>query len=384
MGFGITFILVMLGLGGFAAYQGDKVGRAVGRRRLTIFGLRPKYTSRIITVLTGFLIVLITLGSSLVLSNNVRQALFGMDQLRESVAVLSEQVSESNRELARVEAEHARLDRENRRLQEENDAQRAENRRLAEEQKELEERLQIMRLLGAMYEDFSRFLSQANLAYHTDQVIDAHAIDVRRPPWEVAESVRRALTETDAKVLEEGGGDPVSGRGIRFERPGVLSEEEMVGILVDAMLSDPDVESVILQVVALGNTPPGVPVPVDFNLWKNVLVYPAGSEVARRTFVPRAGLGGIEEEEARLFEELYAWLSSDVHAAARAAGVLEQPRGGSIGEFAIRHAFGVVRQISAQPGPVELIALAGDDIWANDVLTLEFVVQPARPGGPDE
>ena len=54
--FGATLILVMVITGGLIAFIGDRIGTRVGKRRLTLWGLRPRYTSIIITILTGILI----------------------------------------------------------------------------------------------------------------------------------------------------------------------------------------------------------------------------------------------------------------------------------------------------------------------------------------
>ena len=89
MTFGIAFILLMLALGGFAAYQGDRVGMAVGKKRLSILGLRPKYTSRVITVLTGIIIVMITMAGVLLISHTARQSLFGLEDLQQQISSLS-------------------------------------------------------------------------------------------------------------------------------------------------------------------------------------------------------------------------------------------------------------------------------------------------------
>jgi len=39
------------------AYLGDIVGTRIGKRRISLFGLRPRHTSSVITVITGILIV---------------------------------------------------------------------------------------------------------------------------------------------------------------------------------------------------------------------------------------------------------------------------------------------------------------------------------------
>ena len=82
MEYGWIMLFVLAIMGGIIAYLGDKIGSRVGKRKIKLFGLRPKYTSILVTILTGISIAAVTLGVMSILSENVRIALFGMQQLR--------------------------------------------------------------------------------------------------------------------------------------------------------------------------------------------------------------------------------------------------------------------------------------------------------------
>ena len=82
MEYGWIMLFVLAIMGGIIAYLGDKIGSRVGKRKIKLFGLRPKYTSVLVTILTGISIAAVTLGVMSILSENVRIALFGMQQLR--------------------------------------------------------------------------------------------------------------------------------------------------------------------------------------------------------------------------------------------------------------------------------------------------------------
>jgi uncharacterized protein (DUF3084 family) len=101
----ITLILVAgATLSGLVAYLGNRLGRSVGRRKMTLFGLRPKYTSNIITVTTGSMIFLVTLGLAAAVSSEVRIFLGGLDELvrqnQAQVAKLTEQQQELQRRIS--------------------------------------------------------------------------------------------------------------------------------------------------------------------------------------------------------------------------------------------------------------------------------------------
>ena len=49
-------IFVLIVISGLIAVAGDWVGLKIGKKRITIFGLRPHYTAIFITIITGILI----------------------------------------------------------------------------------------------------------------------------------------------------------------------------------------------------------------------------------------------------------------------------------------------------------------------------------------
>jgi hypothetical protein len=96
---GIGLVVLIMIVAGFVAYVGDRVGHQVGRRRLTLFGLRPKYTSTIVAVATGMVIALAVTLIALALSNEVRTAFFRLDQLNTQINTLQAQALEQSSEL---------------------------------------------------------------------------------------------------------------------------------------------------------------------------------------------------------------------------------------------------------------------------------------------
>lgn len=97
--FGIALIAILAITGGIIAYIGDKLGTKVGKKKLTIFGLRPKHTSIVVTIITGILITVSTIGILTLVSRDVRTALFGMEALKTELTTLSHEVAAKNSEL---------------------------------------------------------------------------------------------------------------------------------------------------------------------------------------------------------------------------------------------------------------------------------------------
>lgn len=96
---GLRIIIIVAIMGGIIAFIGDKLGTKIGKRRMSLFGLRPKHTSIIVTIVTGILIAAATLGILSIASQNVRTALFGMEQLKEEMRALNASVESKNKEL---------------------------------------------------------------------------------------------------------------------------------------------------------------------------------------------------------------------------------------------------------------------------------------------
>lgn len=103
--YGIILIGVMVATGGAIAFIGDKLGTKIGKKRLSIFGLRPRHTSMIITVITGILITGVTIGAMAVVSKDVRTALFGMEELNAAMTSTKLALDEATKNLADLQAE---------------------------------------------------------------------------------------------------------------------------------------------------------------------------------------------------------------------------------------------------------------------------------------
>ena len=103
---GTNWLLILSLVFGSAALAvlGDSLGSKYGKKRISLFGLRPKHTSRLITAITGALIAAGILAVMSVLSQDVRTALFGMKILQQQMYDLQFQLnqSEENANQARV------------------------------------------------------------------------------------------------------------------------------------------------------------------------------------------------------------------------------------------------------------------------------------------
>lgn len=114
-------------VGGFIAYLADKMGSKIGKKKMSIFGLRPKHTSILLTVASGTMIAVLTIGVMAVSSESARTALFGMEKLQKELRLLNaekinaglaldaakEKVEEQNKKITDLDAKMQASIREN-------------------------------------------------------------------------------------------------------------------------------------------------------------------------------------------------------------------------------------------------------------------------------
>ncbi len=85
---GIGNLAFVMAIAGAVAYVGDRVGHQVGRRRLTLFGIRPRYTSTIIAIATGMIIALVVSLAAIFASEQVKTAFFKLNSINQQIAEL--------------------------------------------------------------------------------------------------------------------------------------------------------------------------------------------------------------------------------------------------------------------------------------------------------
>jgi len=95
-------IVVLVFTGGVIAFIGDRLGSKVGKKKLSLFGLRPRHTSILVTIITGILITTVTFGILAIASKDVRTALFGMNKLKAELNEKQSMLEEASGALVNV------------------------------------------------------------------------------------------------------------------------------------------------------------------------------------------------------------------------------------------------------------------------------------------
>lgn len=97
-------------MGGVIATVGDRIGTRVGKKRLSLFNLRPKKTAVVVTILTGIGISASTLASLFLVDEGLRKGVFELEDIQKDLRSKREQLegTATNLEITKRELEEAR------------------------------------------------------------------------------------------------------------------------------------------------------------------------------------------------------------------------------------------------------------------------------------
>ena len=407
------FMLIVLAvMGGLIAYLGDKIGSKVGKRKIKLMGLRPKYTSILVTIMTGISIAVVTLGVMSVLSENARVALFGMNKLRQQQHVLEEQRD-------RLLAEADKLARE---MQEKNDLLADNELKLASQEEQLDganERLRLTLLdleqVQAARDDASAQLGIVQTAFNQANADLATA----RGEIEELEHTKAGLTKTVAALDErnrllnesmltvrEGTvlfrvGEVLSSSVLTAGQPQDETRSQLSGIMVNINnmirqrlnitdekavllyispdefertvqeLSNSPKSSKLIRVTAAGNIITGEPALVHVNVYDNNLVYNRGREVYTEYFTSEEIASGAE---LQLLHFLH-----NVNRSAQSDGILPDPLSGNVGALTAVEMFDTISRMKAYGNTgLTLQAVTTQNIFTAGPLRIEIRVEPNR------
>ena len=101
--YGIALIFALVAVSGLVAYVGDILGRRLGRKRLSLFGLRPRHTAIAVSVLAGMVITILTLGAAMLISEDVKDGLIRVSEMRREQGELSRELRLLQGEMSQLE-----------------------------------------------------------------------------------------------------------------------------------------------------------------------------------------------------------------------------------------------------------------------------------------
>lgn len=412
--FGIALIAILAITGGIIAYIGDKLGTKVGKKKLTIFGLRPKHTSIVVTIITGILITVSTIGILTLVSRDVRTALFGMQALRTELTTLSREVANKNVELdtsrTALEAKTLEYATLNVKVQETSEKLTSISSELA---RVTAQRDQTTRQLAQTQADYALArgdLSAAQQEIHTlestKQELDQRVTTLT----EAKTSLQTDIDHLNDLTLKLKTGIQVVRQGSIIYRagevlttailPGGGNQNDVAKLVSDVIykanqsiiarleIEDKNLEvlwigqadfekvvsqisanpqEVIIRIAAGGNTVYGEPVIGQLSVFPNNHIYRQGQTI--HMAIVDLGPNGVQAEQTVMF------FLQQVNDAAVKQGVLPDPIQGTVGSITGTEFYDAVNAARRFGGKVTLVATAKDDIYAAGPLRIQLHVQ---------
>ena len=389
--YGITLIFVLAVVGGVIALIGDRLGTRIGKKKLSIFGLRPRHTAVLVTVVTGICITTVTFGIMAAVSENVRTALFGMDRLNAMIAdtraaldftsgelerAKNEQEQASG-ELAKSEAEIARLEGEQSELRTASDQLSAGNRaltrekeglvslngRLAGENETLQADIQALGVRANELRENILNLREGNIVYQAGEIIASGTIPAGLSHDEVERGMA-GIAQLGTRNISARLGENHTDQDIWIYSP----EYEAAVRAIEQSSVD-----MIVRIVAAGNLVRGDEVRASIELYPNRIIYHNGELIIARVYAPE-GLGNASEQTVMAFLR-------EVNAAASAKGILPDPIRGTVGVIEGAEFYGLVQELAAHTSPVVISAYADGDTDAMGPLRLKFKIENENGSG---
>ena len=389
--YGITLILVLAVVGGVIAFIGDRLGTRIGKKKLSIFGLRPRHTAVIVTIFTGICITTVTFGIMAAVSENVRTALFGMDRLNALIAdtraaldftsgelerakneqeQASGELKKSEEEIARLEAEQGGLRAESDRLSAGNRALMMEkeglislNGRLSGENETLQADIQTLGVRANELRENILNLREGNIVYQAGEIIASGTIPAGLSHDEIERGMA-GIAQLGMRNISTRLGENHTDQDIWIYGP----EYEAAVHTIEQSSVD-----MIVRIVAAGNLVRGDEIRASIELYPNRVIYHDGELIIARVYAPE-GLGNAAEQSVMSFLR-------EVNVAASAKGILPDPIRGTVGVIEGAEFYGLVQELAAHTSPVVISAYADGDTDAMGPLRLKFKIENENGSG---
>lgn len=359
-------ILVLIFFSGVFAYLGDVVGMRIGKKRVSLFGLRPRTTSRFITAFTGMLISVAMLVTMSIISDDVRTALFSMKFIQSQLQTLTRDLQKSrddsqlmaltlmdsekrldeqqkSLETTRLELEKVLPDLESARqelsaIQKERDLLETEKKSLVAAVADLKTESETLRK-GLIEMRSGRFAVFANEALAQEAVEPmSDQADVERVFQNLRDRIERVLAARTGKNLSE----IVLSVELQHEKQTIA---ECTGNPVRKFI----------RAVAAGNTLYGEDVRITYEVQDSALVYRKG-DVLYESVLNTTGTDADAEAEMHLVLRM-------VNRKAINDLIKPDPTSGKVGTMDATEFFDAVDAIQTATSPVRIKVTAADNIY---------------------
>ena len=399
---GINIMILVLIFSGIIAYIGDRIGMKAGKKRVSLFGLRPRYSSMIITVMTGVLIALLTISILLFVYTNLRQALFNINDVLNRLQNLNQQLAEKDTELEEMKTEIDNKAAELEQLAQQRDQlttelentqkeyeqtkedlneanqeiEQLESNRseleknialLEEERDKLETRVtDLNQRISTLTEDYEEVKDLAtqyrtgmvyymgkNIVYQKGDIVYSKVLEAGQSQDKIIDDLNKMLDEANEIAKdEEIMIDQETGRALRIQY-------EDVSNVAKILYNMDQGQKVIVSLVASFNVPEGDWLSVNFLLNKDFIVFNEDEVIASKIINASSSTDVLESELEKLL--------NTINGKAIQQGILPDSQG-QVGSLDFSEFYNILNRIRSMNGDVEVKVIASEEIWREDRL----------------
>ena len=384
---GIRLMIIMALVGGLIAYIADHMGSKIGKKKLTIFGLRPKYTSMLLTVVSGMLISIVSVATVSMSSESARTALFGMEKLQSELKALNTEKENASQALADAQSSVAKQNEKIATLDKE-----IKNATEAKEKME-SELLGVNDKYNAAQEEV-KSLSEARTQL-TNEISELEQVTERLHKGIVnmreGQVYYRAGEVVYAAVLSGGSGDTKNHEQLNWllenanaaalQRLGDRKPEKPIQVIwiskefMDDALNvlNKTKKNYLCRVRTIANIMVGELVVCELEMMENKLIYPHGSEVYSAKYDARnSNMSG---------DQMFMEFLTNVNHTAVAAGVMPDPVTGKVGNIDAESMVQATNQIKSCTGKFTVTAYAKTNVTTAGPVAITVKVKPEKDAG---
>ena len=384
----------LIAVSALVSWAGDVIGMRLGKKRITFMKLRPKYTSRIISVVTGVGIAVATLLILSAASEQVRTALFSMQYVQRQLTDLTVELqknrdtmgqmeidlfesrgdlAEKQEELTRIETQLAegtknleeargRLEEMNKtreKMEREQAALEKENNRLMKESKELAASVASLKKESEALKSGMQRLREGRIAALSGEILSQAVLTGPEiDPGQVDQYIYRLRSEARALLAYRFGKRPEA-----VSLPNITVESQRY--VKDRVTRDPG--RWLLRLVAEGNAVEGEAVATKLECYPSSLVYRENEILYSHTFTPDAPRQEIEETVFQALKTL------NQNAVSR--GILRDPISGNVGSIDTAEFLDALDHITEVENNISLEIVAARDIYTEGPLRVKFILK---------
>ena len=389
---GIFIFLILIIMGGLIAFLGDRIGSKVGKKRLTLFGLRPKYTSIIVTIISGVMISFTTIAVLAVVNENVRVALFGLSKLQDEMKDLNQQIhtknlelekgklqlearnkeyedvtqksAETSKQLEQVESQRLYMESELASVQDAYNEAKAGVEKSAEDIAELEKTKEELtgnidvlnrekkQLIQNIYA-----LREGQVVFQAGQVLTSVVVDEGMSEEKADNVLKSVLADINGMLKERLN---ITDENTIMVRMSQQDFDEALAEVIDGK------NKKLVRVVAAQNLILGEQLVVDFDIHDNLLIYSKGDLIFR---------GNLDRyKEIKNYEMQVLRFLRDLNLYAQSQGVLPDPITGKVGILDGQELMSVIQKVKEYNGDCDLIVKAARDIYSQGPLVIDVQV----------